>query len=158
MMREPKGITVSYGPITKSYAKGLTNRRCLLIFGAILTVVGIAGFFIPSTTSDLYHLGVGQSIAYLIIGVLSLYVGEVWNSEYKRVFLGIEGLFFLAIGVAGFILSPLNPGAASINLGMFTVQHPWENAAHLTLGVIFLATVLYPRRFRDYSYSSNVSD
>lgn len=158
MMREPKGITVSYGPITKSYAKGLTNRRCLLIFGAILTVVGIAGFFIPSTTSDLYHLGVGQSIAYLIIGVLSLYVGEVWNSEYKRVFLGIEGLFFLAIGVAGFILSPLNPGESSINLGMFTVQHPWENAAHLTLGVIFLATVLYPRRFRDYSYSSNVSD
>ena len=158
MMREPKGITVSYGPVIKSYAKGLTNRRCLLIFGVILTVVGIAGFLIPSGPSDLYHLGAGQSIAYLIIGVLSLYVGEVWNSEYKRVFLGIEGLFFLAIGVVGFILAAVTPGEISINLGVFTVQHPWENAAHLTLGVIFLATALYPRRFRDYSYSSNVSD
>ena len=157
-MREAKGITVTYGPVTKNYAKGLTNRRCLLSFGALLTVVGIAGFFIDTGPRDLYHLGIGQSIAYLIIGVASLYVGEVWNSEYKRVFLGIEGLFFLAIGVVGFLMSPFMGSADSINLGMFTVQHPWENAAHLTLGVIFLAAALYPRRFRDYSFSSNASD
>ena len=157
-MREAKGITVSYGPVTKSYAKGLTNRRCLLIFGALLTAAGVAGFFLGTGPSDLYHLDLGQSIAYLVLGVVSLYVGEVWNSEYKRVVLGLEGLFFLAIGVIGFLMSPFAGPADSINLVIFTVQHPWENAAHLTIGVIFLATALYPRRFRDYSYSSNVSD
>ena len=157
-MREAKGITVSYGPVTKHYAKGLTNRRCLLVFGALLTVVGIAGFFLGTSPRDLYHLELGQNIAYLVLGVLALYVGEVWNSEYKRVFLGLEGLFFLVIGAVGFVMSPFMGAAASVNLGIFTVQHPWENAAHLTLGVIFLATVLYPRRFRDYSYSTNASD
>ncbi len=157
-MREAKGITVSYGPVTKSYAKGLTNRRCLLIFGALLTAVGVAGFFLGTGPNDLYHMDLGQSIAYLVLGVVSLYVGEVWNSEYKRVFLGLEGLVFLAVGVIGFLMSPFMGSANYINLGMFTVQHPWENAAHLTLGVIFLTTALYPRRFRDYSYSSNVSD
>ena len=157
-MREAKGITVSYGPVTKSYAKGLTNRRCLLIFGALLTAAGIAGFFLGTGPNDLYHMDLGQSIAYLALGVISLYIGEVWNSEYKRVFLGLEGLFFLAIGVIGFLMSPFAGSADSTNLAIFTVQHPWENAAHLTLGVILLATALYPRRFRDYSYSSNVSD
>jgi hypothetical protein len=157
-MREAKGITVSYGPVTKNYAKGLTNRRCLLIFGALLTVAGIAGFFLGTSPGDLYHMDLGQSIAYLALGMAALYVGEVWNSEYKRIFLGLEGLFFLVAGVAGFILSAVVSGAESINLGIFTVQHLWENAAHLALGVIFLGTALYPRRFRDYSYSSNASD
>ena len=110
-MREAKGITVSYGPITKNYAKGLTNRRCLLIFGALLTVAGIAGFFLGTSPQDLYHMDLGQSIAYLALGVAALYVGEVWNSEYKRVFLGLEGLFFLAVGVAGFILSAVVVGS-----------------------------------------------
>ena len=157
-MREAKGITVSYGPVTKRYAKGLTNRRCLLIFGALLTAAGIAGFFLPTQPGDFYHMGVGQSVAYLVLGVAALYVGEVWNSEYKRIFLGLEGLFFLVIGIAGFALAPMSAGAEAVNLGIFTAQNPWENLAHLALGLIFLGTALYPRRFRDYPYSSNASD
>ena len=152
------GITVQYGPVTKHYAKGLTNRRALLIFGALLAVVGIVGFFIRGQPGGLYHMDLGQSIAYLVLGLASLYVGEVWNSEYKRVFLGIEGLFFLVIAIAGFVLAALVEPSQGVNLGIFTVQHPWENAAHLTLGVILLGTALYPRRFRDYPYSSNASD
>ena len=152
------GITVQYGPVTKHYAKGLTNRRALLIFGALLAVVGIVGFFIRGQPGGLYHMDLGQSIAYLVLGLASLYVGEVWNSEYKRVFLGIEGLFFLVIAIAGFVLAALVELSQGVNLGIFTVQHPWENAAHLTLGVILLGTALYPRRFRDYPYSSNASD
>jgi hypothetical protein len=152
------GIAVQYGPITKHYAKGLTNRRALLIFGALLTVVGIVGFFITGRPGNLYHMDLGQSIAYLVLGLASLVVGEVWNSEFKRVFLGIEGVFFLVIAILGFILSATAGNSQGASLGIFTVEHPWENAAHLTLGVIFLGTALYPRRFRDYPYSSNASD
>ena len=152
------GMTVTYGKVTKHYAKGLTNRRCLLIFGAILTVVGIVGLSVPSNPRDLYELGVGQSIAYLVLGLASLGVGEIWNSDYKRIFLGIEGLFFLVVAIAGFIASGNVNSDFGINLGVFHVQHPWENAAHLTLAVIFVGTALYPRRFRDYSFASSVSD
>jgi len=152
------GMTVSYGPVTKHYSKGLTCRRCLLIFGAILTVAGLVGFFVPSNPQAIYELGMGQSIAYLVLGLASLAVGEVWNSDYKRVFLGIEGLFFLVIAIAGFIAASMVNSDYGINLGIFHVQHPWENAAHLLLGVIFVGTALYPRRFRDYSFASNVSD
>ena len=152
------GMTVTYGKITKHYAKGLTNRRCLLIFGAILTVVGIVGFFVSSNPQDLFELGGGQSTVYLVLGLASLLVGEVWNSEFKRVFLGIEGLFFLVVAIAGFIASGNVNSDFGINLGVFHVQHPWENAAHLMLGVIFAGTALYPRRFRDYSFASRVSD
>ena len=152
------GMTVSYGTVTKHYSKGLTNRRCLLIFGAILTVAGIVGFFAPSNPQAIFELGVGQSIAYLVLGLASLAVGEVWNSDYKRVFLGIEGLFFLVIAIAGFIAAGMVNSDYGINLGVFHVQHPWENVAHLLLGLIFVGTALYPRRFRDYSFASNVSD
>ena len=76
------------------------------------------------------------------------------GSEWKRGFLGLEGLFFLAVGIAGFALSAGGSG----NLGIFTVAHPWENVAHLLLGLLFLGVVFYPRRFRDYSIGTNVSD
>ncbi len=152
------GIMVQYGPITKHYAKGLTNRRCLLIFGFLLAAAGIAGFFVDSRPGDLYHLNLGQSILYLVLGLASLYVGEVWNSEYKQVFLGIEGVFFFGIGVAGFIISALAANPTGPGLWLFSINQPWENMAHLLLGLVFLGASLYPRRFRDYSYGPNVSD
>ena len=158
MRQVTTGITVQYGGVTKRYAKGLTNRRCLLIFGLILAVVGVVGFFVPSQAGDLYTMGIGQSIAYLVIGVASLYVGEVWNSPPKRLFTGVVGFFFLVVAVAGFALAALGNHHLGIDLWVFYVQHPWENAAHLTLGVIFLGTALYPRRFREYSVGSSVSD
>lgn len=148
------GMSLSYGGVTKLYSKGLTNRRCLLIFGLVLTAVGIAGFFVDSQAGDLYDLGTGQSIAYLIMGVASLLVGEVWNSDWKRAFLGLEGLFFLIVAIAGFAIA----GGSGHDLGIFNVENPWENLAHLLLGLIFLGTALYPRRFRDYSFGSSVSD
>ena len=152
------GMTVTYGGVIKRYSKGLTSRRCLLIFGLVLAVAGVAGFFVPSQPGDLYTMGVGQSIAYLVIGLASLYVGEVWNSGFKRVFAGVVGVFFLAVAIAGFVFSYYIDSRLGIDLWIFSVEHPWENTAHLILGVVFLGTALYPRRFRDYSFGTNVSD
>ena len=152
------GMTVSYGGVIRRYSKGLTSRRCLLIFGLVLAVAGLAGFFVPSQPGDLYTMGVGQSIAFLVIGLASLYVGEVWNSGFKRIFTGVVGVFFLAVAIAGFVLSYFVDHRLGIDLWIFSVEHPWENIVHLILGVIFGGTAIYPRRFRDYSYGTNVSD
>ena len=70
-------VVVKYGPVTRHYAKGITNRRALLGLGILLTAVGVAGFFIRSQLGDAYYLDTGQNIAYLIIGLASLVVGEV---------------------------------------------------------------------------------
>ena len=147
-------VTVKYGPITKYYAKGLTVRRALLIFGLLLATVGVAGFFLDSNAGDAYHLDTGQNIAYLIIGLASLYVGEVWSSDAKRIFLGLIGAVFLGVAIAGFAIA----GGAGHDLGLFDVENPWENIVHLLLGLVFQAVVFYPRRFRDYSLGTNVSD
>jgi len=147
-------VMVTYGGVTKRYTKGLTNRRALLIFGLLLTVVGVAGFFLGTKPGDAYHLDTSQSIFYIVLELTSLFAGEVWSSEWKRGFLGLEGLFFLVVGIAGFAFSF---GSVS-DLGIFTVAHPWENVAHLLLGLLFLGVVFYPRRFRDYFIGTNVSD
>ena len=147
-------VVAKYGPVTRHYAKGLTNRRALLSFGLLLAVVGVAGFFVDSKPGDAYHLDTGQNIAYLVMGLASLLVGEVWSSEWKRAFLGLEGLFLLGVAIAGFAIS----GGEGHNLGIFNVEHPWENVAHLLLGLLFLGVVFYPRRFREYSLGTNVSD
>ena len=68
------------------------------------------------------------------------------------------GVFFAAIAIAGFIMAAVQDASMGSNLYLFHVSHPWENAAHLTIGVIFLATALYRRRFREYSVGSAVSD
>ena len=147
-------VAVKYGPITKYYAKGLTVRRTLLIFGLLLAAVGVAGFFLESNAGDAFHLDTGQNITYLIIGLASLYVGEVWSSESKRIFLGIAGVLFFGVAIAGFAIA----GGESHDLGIFDVQNPWEKIVHVVLGLLFLGVVFYPRRFRDYSFASNVSD
>ena len=147
-------VAVKYGPVTKYYAKGLTSRRALLSFGLLLSVVGVAGFFVDSKAGDAYHLDTGQNIAYLVIGIASLYVGEVWSSDSKRIFLGAVGVFFLGVAIAGFAVA----GGESHDLGIFDVEHPWENVAHLLLGLLFLGVVFFPRQFRDYSLGTNVSD
>ena len=146
-------VRVQYGPVWREYSKGVTNRRYLLVLGALMTVVGVAGFFLETGPDDLYHLDVGQSIAYLVLGLLALLAGEVWTSSWKRVFLGIQGVLLVGVGVAGFIAG----GGGSGDLGMFSVGL-WESVAHVVFGGIALATVFYPRRFRDYSYGTAVSD
>jgi len=147
-------VRVQYGPVWKHYSKGLTSRRALLLFGALMTGAGIAGFFVGTEPGDLYHLDTGQNVAYLVMGVASLLVGEVWTSSWKRAFLGLEGVFLVGVAIAGFAVA----GGEGHDLGMFDVEHPWENVAHLVVGAVFLATVFYPRRFRDYSYGTAVSD
>jgi len=147
-------VAVKYGPITKYFAKGLTSRRTLLIFGLLLAAVGTAGFFLDSSAGDAYHLDTGQNIAYLVIGLALLLVGEVWSSESKRIFLGVVGVLFLGVAIAGFAIA----GGEGHDLGIFDVEHPWENVVHLLLGLLFLGVVFYPRRFRDYSIGTNVSD
>lgn len=146
-------VRVQYGPVWREYSKGLTNRRYLLVLGALMTVVGVAGFFLGTGPDDLYHLDVGQRIAYLVLGLLALLAGEIWTSGWKRVLLGIQGVLLAGVGVAGFIAG----GGGTGDLGMFSVGL-WENVAHVVFGGIALVTVFYPRRFRDYSYGTAVSD
>ena len=146
-------VRVQYGPVWREYSKGLTNRRYLLVLGALMTVVGVAGFFLGTGPDDLYHLEVGQSIAYLVLGLLALLAGEVWTSSWKRVLLGIQGVLLAGVGVAGFIAG----GGGIGDLGMFSVGL-WENVAHVVFGGVAISTVFYPRRFRDYSYGTAVSD
>ena len=147
-------VRVQYGPVWKHYSKGLTNRRTLLLLGTLMTAVGVVGFFVDTKAGDLYHLDTGQNIAYVVMGLAALLVGEVWTSSWKRAFLGLEGAFLLSIAIAGFAIA----SGSDHDLGMFDVEHPWENVAHTVFGGAFLFTALYPRRFRDYAYGTAVSD
>lgn len=70
-------VMVTYGGVTKRYTKGLTNRRALLVFGLLLAVVGVAGFFLGTKPGDAYHLDTSQSIFYIVLGLISLFAGEV---------------------------------------------------------------------------------
>ena len=146
-------VRVQYGPVWKQYPKGLTNRRALMALGTLMTVVGVAGFFIGTEKGDLYHLDIGQNIAYLVLGLVALLSGETWTSSWKRTFLGVEGVLLAGVGVAGFIVA----GGGDGTLGIFSVTL-WENITHVLFGALALATVMYPRHFRDYSYGTAVSD
>ena len=146
-------VRVQYGPVWKQYPKGLTNRRALMALGTLMTVVGVAGFFIGTEKGDLYHLDIGQNTAYLVLGLVALLSGETWTSSWKRTFLGVEGVLLAGVGVAGFIVA----GGGDGTLGIFSVTL-WENITHVLFGALALGTVMYPRHFRDYSYGTAVSD
>lgn len=112
------------------------QRNVALLFGAVLTVVGIIGFA-GILVTDGHILGIFgisplHNAVHLLTGVaglgLGLAAGGTYGSEYNR-YLGLIYLFVFVVGVVavaggiGIIVDPLNLGWA-------------DNVLHLLVGIV----------------------
>jgi hypothetical protein len=128
-----------------------TPRGFLITGGAVLTVLGIIGFFVLNNSNlSFFWLDTAENVAHLALGIVALaavYVPGLNDSlrPYYRWIVILVGLIALFFGVYGFIVpagslaAPNTFGIANLELG--------DNLLHLVVAAwAFAAAFWSPQR------------
>jgi hypothetical protein len=76
-----------------------------LILGVVLTLVGLAGFFMPSPLFGLFEVDTVHNIVHLASGLVALWAGAT-SVQYSRMFLIIFGIVYGLVAVLGYVMVP----------------------------------------------------
>ncbi len=129
-------------------------RRALMAAGLGMVVMGALGFVFDWERADaVVYMNGAKSGVLLGLGVVLLWIGEAWSSQWKRTIAGVCVLGFIALGVVGVLFGADAPE----NLGFTHIANTWESTIWLGVGVWTAITVWWPRRFFDYEYASGTS-
>lgn len=126
-------------------------KNVCMVMGAILTLVGIVGFF----THELLgmHLGTAHNVVHLLSGLAAIYCG--YRSELAaRRFCQIFGAVYGLLGIVGFFFGsgtftvPEVSGMTDSHLmkvipGTLELGTP-DHVVHILLGVVFCALGFMP--------------
>lgn len=102
-----------------------TQKLLAQIVGVVLTLVGVAGFFMGDSLLG-FGINTLHNVVHLVTGLLGLWVGFFSSEDdYAVNYNKWLGLVYVLVGVVGFfgVLSFLNVNAA-------------DNYLHLVLGVV----------------------
>lgn len=111
----------------------ITNvRRVLAGTGLIGLVVGAIGLMAPLYLGA--HIGITHNLTHAVAGALAFWVATRADGESVRSFATVFGLFFICVGVAGFIAG--RPGAQS---GVYAAMDP--NLMRLIPGTLEFGSV-----------------
>ncbi|MBI3457005.1 MAG: DUF4383 domain-containing protein [Candidatus Rokubacteria bacterium] len=97
------------------------------VVGAVLTLVGVAGFFTGGTLL-IFGINALHNVVHLVSGVLGLaagfYTGGQWARYYNQGF----GIIYLLVTALGFVAPALTASLLAINSA--------DNFLHLALGLV----------------------
>ena len=105
----------------------MTQKLVAQVVGAVLTVVGIAGFF---TGGSLLGFGVNtlHNVVHLASGIAGLALGFSNGGKNAHYFNKIFGSVYLLVAVLGFVASDLMASLLMVNMA--------DNLLHLVIGVV----------------------
>src|SRR5262245_51934086 len=108
------------------------------IFGTVLLLVGIVGFFTHNLLS--LHLTNIHNIVHILTGLVALYFGVSGSDASARTFSQVFGAIYALLGIVGFIQP--NIIATVIQFHETTVAGSdtliMDNIVHLLVGAVFL--------------------
>jgi glucose uptake protein GlcU len=97
------------------------------VVGAVLTLVGVAGFFTGGTLL-IFGINALHNVVHLVSGVLGLaagfYAGGQWARYYNQGF----GVIYLLVAALGFVAPAQTASLLAINSA--------DNLLHLALGIV----------------------
>ncbi|TSC59041.1 MAG: hypothetical protein Greene041619_222 [Candidatus Peregrinibacteria bacterium Greene0416_19] len=99
------------------------------IFGAVLTLVGVAGFVMASPLLGLFEVGTVHNVIHILSGVVALGAAAT-SYQYARLYLVGFGLVYGVVTVLGFL------NGTSV-LGVFGVNQA-DNFLHLAIAALCL--------------------
>lgn len=98
------------------------------ILGAVLVIVGLLGFFMPSPLLGFFEVDMIHNVIHLASGAIALVVAG--NHASARMYLIIFGLVYAAVALIGYV-----QGATV--LGIFAVNAA-DNVLHAVIGAVCL--------------------
>jgi hypothetical protein len=127
-----------------------TPRAALMLSGVVVVGLGVAGFFADLGPEDAFVLDAEKRIILLVVGLVILWIGETWPSNWKQPATALLGIAFAVAGIVTLLLS----GPDQRELAFTYVSRPWESIFYLAVGVANLAAALWPRPWRDYEWGT----
>jgi preprotein translocase subunit Sss1 len=108
------------------------------IFGAVLLVVGIVGFFIPHILS--LHLTPIHNVVHILTGLVALYFGVSGSDASARTFSQVFGAIYTLLGVVGFVQPAIIATVIQFHETTGTGNDTliMDNIVHLLVGLVFL--------------------
>lgn len=103
-------------------------KNIYLVVGAVLVLVGVLGFVMPSPLLGIFEVNTLHNIIHLASGALTL-VAAMQGIGAMRMWGRAFGLVYLAVGILGFVDPAL--------FGLMHVNLP-DNLLHVALAAIFL--------------------
>jgi uncharacterized membrane protein HdeD (DUF308 family) len=118
---------------------GKSGNKLEALLGLILIALGLAGLGSPTLVGT--HLTTGHDVIFLITGLLALAYGLKAKPENSRTLCIVFGIFYFALGTAGFIIG------ANENLIWRVIPNSIElglrdHILHIILGLAFIAASL----------------
>ena len=115
-------------------------RMYALIFGAVLTIAGIVGFFVESSFSGddrsalfgLLDVNGWHNVVHLATGLLGLMAWKAGAAQARTYALGL-GVVYLLVAIWGFVL-----GSGETILSIIPINTE-DNVLHLLIGIAGLA-------------------
>lgn len=97
------------------------------VVGAVLTLVGVAGFFTGGTLV-IFGINALHNVVHLVSGVLGLAVGFYAGAQWARYYNQGFGVIYLLVTALGFVAPALTASLLAINSA--------DNFLHLALGIV----------------------
>jgi Domain of unknown function (DUF4383) len=107
------------------------------IFGAVLVVVGIVGFFINNLLG--LHLTLIHNVVHILTGLVALYFGVSGSDASARTFSQVFGGIYVILGIVGFVMPNIIATVIQFH-GTVTTGNDliMDNIVHLLVGAVFL--------------------
>lgn len=99
------------------------------ILGAVLLVVGILGFVMPSPLLGLFEVDTVHNIVHILSGAIGLWAAST-GYQYSRLFLIVFGLVYALVTVLGFTMASPLLGLISVNM--------YDNYLHAAIAAVCL--------------------
>ena len=104
------------------------------IFGAVLLVVGIVGFFLHDLLG--LHLTMIHNVVHILTGLVALYFGVSGSDASARTFSQVFGAIYALLGIVGFVQPHII--ATVIQFHEAGDNMIMDNIVHLLVGLVFL--------------------
>ena len=103
-------------------------KNIYLVLGAVLVVVGVLGFAMPSPLLGLFEVNTLHNVIHVASGIVTIF-GAMRGIGAMRLWGRVFGLVYLAVGILGFVMPDM--------FGLMHVNMP-DNLLHVALAGIFL--------------------
>ena len=99
--------------------------------GAVLTLIGVAGFLTDSNLLIVFGINLLHSAVHVATGLLGLTAGFYAQGRFARQYNKWMGIIYLVLGVIGFIIINFLKSLLNINLA--------DNVLHLLIGIVLVS-------------------
>jgi hypothetical protein len=103
-------------------------KNIYLVLGAVLVLVGVLGFVLPSPLLGIFEVNTLHNVIHLASGALTL-IAAMQGIGAMRLWGRIFGLVYVLVGIIGFVMPDMF-GLMHLNMA--------DNLLHLGLAAIFL--------------------